>query len=120
VRSQLLLVLVLSTSLLFSGCSTVREVPLPPVVDSSHPPQVHEGDRVVVTRRNGATERFRVTAITSEALLGHTVRVSYSDIASIEIHRFSFWRTGGVVAGTLVALAGAAVYALIRADRHSD
>jgi hypothetical protein len=120
VRTKYALVILLSASLLASSCATVRDVPLPLVIDATHLPDVHVGDRVVVTRKNGTTESFRITAIQSEALLGRTVRVSYSDISSIEVRRVSIWRTSGVVVGVLVAAAGAVVYALIRADRHSD
>lgn len=119
-RTKYLLVMLLSASLLASSCATVRDVPLPPVVDATHLPDVHVGDRVEVIRRNGASERFRITAIQGDALLGKTARVDYSDIASIEVHRISLWRTSGVVVGVLVAAAGAALYALVRADRHSD
>jgi hypothetical protein len=119
-RANHLSVMLLSASLLVSSCTTVRDVPLPPVIDANHLPTLHVGDRVEVTRKDGSSEKFRITAIQGEALLGKTVRVSYSDISSIEVRRISLWRTSGVVVGVLVAAAGAALYALIRADRHSD
>ena len=119
-RTKHVLVILLSASLMTTSCTTVRDVPLPAIIDATHLQGVHVGDRVEVTRKNGTSESFRVTAIEGDALLGKTVRVSYSDISSIEVHRFSVWRTSGVVVGVLVTAAAAALYVLVRADRHSD
>jgi hypothetical protein len=114
------LLVVLCASLLVSSCSTLRDVPLPPVVDATHLPDLHKGDHVVVTRKDGTTERFRVTVIEVAALAGKAVRVPYEEIASIEVYRVSAWRTAGAATAVVVTVAGALLYALIRADRHSD
>jgi len=83
---------------LLSGCTSLRDVPLPSAAPQTAPTAVKVGDQVHVLTRSGKTLDFQVTAIESDALNGKDVRVLDRDIASLQVRRLSKGRTTTLVA----------------------
>lgn len=92
-------------SVLFSGCVSMKSVPVP----AAGQPQsltVKVADKVEVKTMLGETLAFQVTAIDSEALVGKDVRVRYRDIISLQVERVDKGRTTIAVVGTIVVVVG--------------
>jgi hypothetical protein len=102
-RGRIALAVLLSIALITtSACTSLRAVPLSG--SSAQTLAVKVGDRVRVTHKDGLQENFAVTAIENDALVGANVRVTYDDIALLEVKRFD--KRGTVV---LTAILTAAV-----------
>jgi hypothetical protein len=99
------LVLVLSLSLLCSGCTTLQRVPLPERVAQESLTAVKPGDRIVVFLKSGEQKRFRIAGITETGLEGRNDSVAFADIASLDVRKVHAWRTTGAVVGTVVGIA---------------
>ena len=100
------LVLVLSLCLVSSGCTTMTAVPMTPGAGASVTQQLHRGDVVEVTLKDGQVRKFRITAVTEQAIEGANDRVAHADIVAVHVRTFSTGRTLGLAGGVL---AGAAV-----------
>lgn len=79
-----LLVIAFSVGLLSAaGCSSKK------VIEATSPQAViagvNNGDNVIVTTRNDAVQKFKVTKITNKALYGNNARVVYEDMQKVEI-----------------------------------
>jgi hypothetical protein len=110
--------MLLGVSVLLSGCTTLRSVPVPAPGQSSQTVSVKVGDKVEVQTKSGEKLAFTVTAIEPEALVGkakeavNEMRVRYQDIASLQVERVDKVRTTVAVVAIIVVLAGAgAAYA---------
>jgi hypothetical protein len=68
------------------ACTSLRAVPL--TASSAQTLAVEVGDRVRVTHQDGLQEVFDLTALENDALVGTNVRVTYDDIALLEVRRF--------------------------------
>ena len=102
-RGRVALAVLLSIALITtSACTSLRAVPLSG--SSAQTLAVKVGDRVRVTHKGGLQEVFDVSAIENDALVGPNVRVTYDDIALLEVKRFDKGETL-----TLAAILTAAV-----------
>jgi hypothetical protein len=87
-----------------AGCSSLQNVPLGQSI--SHP-EVEVGESVVVTTKSGEKKSFTVTAVETDALVGGNARVSYAEMARLDVKR------GGMTPGKQGLLIGAAVLGVI-------
>jgi hypothetical protein len=87
-----------------AGCANLQNVPLG---QSDARLAVEVGDSVVVTTKSGEKKSFTVTAVENDALIGGTSRVSYAEMAQLDVKR------GGMTPGKRGLLIGAAVLGVI-------
>lgn len=87
-----------------AGCANLTNVPLG---QSIIHPEVEVGEAVVVTTKSGERKSFTVTAVESDALVGSSSRVPYSEMAQLDVKR------GGMTSGKKGLLIGAAVLGVI-------
>ena len=71
---------VAATAFLTAGCASLETVSL------AHP-DVKPGESVVVKKKDGSTQKFRVTQVADDALVGEHVRVAYADMNSLGVER---------------------------------
>ncbi|MEO8018887.1 MAG: hypothetical protein ABI769_13810 [Pseudomonadota bacterium] len=104
--------LVTVAAFLFSGCASLQNVPLTQHDQTISRPDVKVGESVVVTKKDGAHQKFTVTGVEDAALVGKNVRVPYAEIASLDVQRADGTHIGkkGLIIGALIvgALAVAA------------
>ena len=112
-------VVLLSFSLLVTGCTTTRTIPVSQVT-AAESARVKPGDKVIVTLRSGETRTFRVTAVESGALVGKDVRIAFADIEKLQNRKVSYLKTGGAVLGVLVVAAGLWIRAIIESEEGAD
>lgn len=74
-------------SFLATGCTTLTNVPLTHGDHSIARPDVKVGESVVVTKKDGTKQKFNVTSVDSDALVGRNVRVNYTDMNSLDVQR---------------------------------
>jgi len=71
---------------LTTGCTSLQNVPL--AQDAGHTrPDIKAGESVVVTKKDGAQQKFKVLKVEDDALVGHNVRIAYADMVSLEAQR---------------------------------
>jgi len=70
---------------LATGCAQMRSVPLASGAPGVERPGVQAGDRVVVTTRDGAKHKFRVTSVESDVLRGEQERIAYTDMKTLHV-----------------------------------
>lgn len=85
------------------GCTTMTPVEVQPGETDR---KVEIGDNVRVITKDGQEHIFKVTALTSDSIVGDEVEVSYADITRLEVKELDGWRTAGV---SIASLAGALV-----------
>ena len=106
--------MLLAVSILCTGCTTLRSVPVP-APGQPQTESVKIGDKVEVVTKNGGKLAFTVTAIESEAFVGKAkevatpIRVSYDDIAGLQVRRVDALHTTGAVVVVVVAVAATIV-----------
>ena len=88
---------------LTTGCTSLQNVPLSQSAQGIERPAVKAGESVVVTKKDGTKQKFKVLKVEDDALVGQDVRISYADISSLEAQR-----TGGAP-GKKALIIGAAV-----------
>jgi hypothetical protein len=116
-----LAVAVLSAALALPACTTLRDVPMPVSTATTHAPNVHAGDVVRVTLRSGEKKKFKVTVVTSDALLGTNVRVPFEEIQNLQKRENSGWKSAMLIsAGAVVVLAGLLMYAILNGLDDGD
>lgn len=97
---------------LATGCTSLQPVPMAQAQQGSARPNVEVGESVVVTKKDGAKEKFKVSAVNDDALVGQNVRVPYADIASLQVERSDGSHTKAILIGAAIvgaiALAAAA------------
>jgi hypothetical protein len=95
---------------LATGCTSLQNVPLTRNGQASERPDVKAGESVVVTKKDGTTQKFTVLSVEDDALAGHNVRVPYADIASLEVKRSDGGgtKTALIVGAVVVGIAGIA------------
>lgn len=97
---------------LASGCTSLQNVPLQHSDRSIAKPDVKVGESVVVTKNDGSKQKFTVTGVEDDALVGHNVRVAYADMSSLDVARSDGTHSNkGLIIGAVVlgALAVAAM-----------
>ena len=72
---------------LTTGCTSLQNVPLSQNGQSVQRPDIKAGESVVVTKKDGAKQKFKVLKVEDDALVGQNVRISYADMASLEAQR---------------------------------
>ena len=90
-----------------SGCTTLEPVEMPPA-------QLHEqisrggiievGDTVKIVTVDGAIRSFKVSAITTDHVVGNGIEVAIADVVAIETREFSGGKTTALTVGGLAAL----------------
>ena len=71
---------------LTTGCTTLTSVPLTNS-NQTFAPDVKAGESVVVTKKDGTKQKFTVLKVESDALVGHNVRINYTDMAALDVQR---------------------------------
>ena len=79
------------------ACTTTRTIDVG--TPSAFAEEVHPGDRVAITTRDGQELAFEVVRVEEDALVGATERVQRDEIAKLEVTRLSPARTAGLAAG---------------------
>jgi hypothetical protein len=106
-------VLLAVASFLATGCTTLTNVPLTHGDHSIARPDVKVGESVVVTKKDGTTQKFNVTSVDSDALVGRNVRINYTDMNSLDVQRSD--GTNGhralIIAGVVLGVAAIAAAA---------
>jgi uncharacterized lipoprotein YajG len=72
---------------LTTGCTSLQNVPLTQRDQTIARPDVKVGESVIVTKKDGAKQKFTVTSVEDSALAGKNVRVAYADMASLDVQR---------------------------------
>jgi hypothetical protein len=118
-RFRSLVALLTGVSVLFTGCVSMRSVPLPVSGQPAQTVAVKVGDKVQVQTRSGETFVFTVTAVESDTLAGKSepagkeVRVKYQDIASLQVERVDAVRTSLAGVGTVLIIVGVAALVFV-------
>jgi hypothetical protein len=110
------LVALLSLSLVLTGCTATRLVPL-----SQAPAMLEAGDSIEVTLKSGELKKLKFLSIDAETLTGReqrasraAVQIALSEVQVLEQRRFSAGRSlgamAGVVVGVLAVLVGLIYY----------
>jgi outer membrane murein-binding lipoprotein Lpp len=96
-------------SLLAAGCASLEPVPLQHSNQTVSRPDVKVGESVVVTKTDGAKQKFTVTAVDDDALVGRDVRVPYAQMTALDVQRGGNKHTGLIIGAVVLgALAIAA------------
>jgi hypothetical protein len=111
---RLITVMVLMFSMLLSGCHTMQAVEHSDW--STLKGKVEVGDTVEVVTMDGRTQKFAVTEVTPDALVGVDTRIAKEDISTLKVNQVHKGRTfgaafggAGVMIGVLFALATASL-----------
>jgi hypothetical protein len=118
-RFRFAVAILTGVNVLFTGCVSMRSVPLPVSGQPTQTVAVKVGDKVQVQTRSGETFSFTVTAVESEALagkseaVGNEVRVKYQDIASLQVERVDAVRTTLAGVGTVLIIVGVAALVFV-------
>ena len=87
---------------LATGCTSLQTVPVAQTQQGSVRPNVEVGESVVVTKKDGAKQKFKVSAVNDDALVGQNVRVPYADIASLQVERSDGSHTKAILIGAAI------------------
>ncbi len=87
---------------LATGCTSLQAVPLAQSSQGSARPNVEVGESVVVTKKDGAKQKFKVSAVNDDALVGQNVRVPYADMASLQVERSDGSHTKAILIGAAI------------------
>jgi uncharacterized protein YcfL len=71
---------------LTTGCTSLQNVPLAQGASNTRP-DIRAGESVVVTRKDGTQQKFKVLKVEDDALVGHNVRIAYADMSSLDAQR---------------------------------
>jgi hypothetical protein len=95
---------------LATGCTSLQPVALTPSGTSVTRPDVKSGESVVVTKKDGTQQTFTVLKVEDDALVGHNLRVLYTDMSSLEVKRTdgSTGKTALIVGAVVLGVAGIA------------
>lgn len=112
---RVIAVLMMVFALLASGCRTMQ------VVEhgdwSSLQAKVKAGDTVEVVTRDGRVEKFVVTEVTADALVGADTRIAREDITRLQVNTVHKGRTFGAAFGgagaVLIIVLGAALASVL-------
>jgi hypothetical protein len=74
-------------ALLTTGCTSLQNVPLSQNGQSVERPDIKAGDSVVVTKKDGTKQQFKVLRVEDDALVGENVRINYGEMSSLEAQR---------------------------------
>ena len=100
---------------LVTSCTSLEMVSVP---DASSPPAlpaVKVGDTVIITTKAKKKERFEVTAVEADALLGKRLRIAYADMVTLGIEHY---RKGANIA--LAVAVAFTIYLVIAAKSLED
>jgi hypothetical protein len=118
-RFRFAVALMTGVSVLFTGCVSMRSVPLPVSGQPAQTVAVKVGDKVQVQTKSGETFVFKVTSVESDTLvgkvdpLGKEVRIKYQDIASLQVERVDAVRTSLAGVGTVLIIVGVAALVFV-------
>ena len=93
------------------SCTSYKVVK-PPGIEN----RVKAGDMIRVVTTDGRDVKFKVTAVTSDTIVGENQRVLLSDIATLEKLQIDNAKTAVVVAGGVAAFIGMIGLVLLGAD----
>jgi hypothetical protein len=79
--------LVTVAAFLTTGCTSLQDVPLSQGAQGAERPGIKAGESVVVTKKDGTRQKFKVLKVEDDALVGHNVRIGYADMSSLEAQR---------------------------------
>jgi len=103
------LALLTVAAFLTTGCTSLQNVPLVQGGNVARP-DVKAGESVVVMKKDGTQQKFKVLKVEDDALVGHNVRINYADMSSLEAMRGD--GAGGhkalIIGGVLLGLAAIA------------
>ncbi len=94
---------VLIAAFMAMSCTSYKVVEPPGIENIEN--RVKKGDTIRVVTTDGRDVKFKVTAVTSDAIVGENQRVLFSDIATLERQEVSTAKTVGLVGGILVGAA---------------
>ncbi len=104
VRRLVSVLLVFSMVAGAAGCATWRTVPGPRTPVDPAFADVKPGDELVLTLRDGRRVEVDVERIDGDTLVSDEgVRYARHDIAALQVHRLSAWRTALLVGGIAAA-----------------
>jgi hypothetical protein len=106
-RWNYVLVLLISTCLFVTSCTSTRPTSFPNEQTPNTQPNVAIGDTVRVTLNTGEVRQFKVTSLHVDALVGKDIRIPYKDVRFLEVKKFDGWRSVGLALGVVVTLAAA-------------
>lgn len=72
---------------LTTGCTSLQTVPLSQRGQGAERPDIKAGESVVVTKKDGTKQKFKVLKVEDDALVGHDVRISYAEMSALEAQR---------------------------------
>ena len=101
-------VLLTVAAFLTTGCTSLQNVPLSQNGQGVERPDIKAGESVVVTKKDGTKQKFKVLKVEDDALIGHDVRISYADISSLEAQR-----ADGAPSKKALLIAGAVLGAVV-------
>jgi hypothetical protein len=87
---------------LATGCTSLQNVPLQHSNQTTAKPGVQVGEVVVVTKHDGHKEKFTVTGVEDDALIGKNARVAYADMQSLDVQRSDGTSHKGLIIGAVV------------------
>jgi hypothetical protein len=97
-RGQTLTSAVLIMCLLVSSCTSYKVV---------HIFDIHEGDRVKITTKDGRDVEFKVVSVTLVGVTGDNQQfIRFSDVAKLEKEGVSVLKTAGLAGGIVLGRAG--------------
>lgn len=82
------------------SCTSFKVIE-PPRVEN----RVKKGDTIRIATTDGRQVKFKVTAITSDAIVGENQHIVFSEIDKLEIQHRSTAKTAGLVGGALLGAA---------------
>jgi uncharacterized protein YcfL len=96
---------------LTTGCMSLQNVPLSQGDQNVTRPAIKAGESVVVTKKDGAKQKFKVLKVEDDALVGHNVRINYTDMSALEVMRGddAHGHKALIIGGVLLGVAAIAV-----------
>ena len=104
----------LIATLMAMSCTSYKVVE-PPGIEN----RVREGDTVRVVTTDGRDVKFKVTAITSDAIVGENQHILFSDITTLERQQISTAKTVGLV-GIIVAVIAGLVIVIVGSQQGKN
>jgi hypothetical protein len=80
------------------SCTSYRVIKLPNNVQE----MLQKGDTVKITTKDGRELKFKITNVTTEAIISENQRVLFSEIARVEKRQISAGKTAALGGGILV------------------
>lgn len=115
----------LCVAFVLSGCTSLRPVPLEQ--GAINPPRhAVPGRSAEVVLRNGEVRVVRIISADANGIVAdpgdgaEPLSIPYAEMQSLQVRRFSWGRTGGVVAGAIALTAGLLYFIVAQIAEDSD